>query len=447
MNLSDKRYHVLFFVALSLLAYWFLGYLVPRENFFLLFGFYSIAFISFYYLYNASSISEKELFGYGVFFRGILLFCLPFWSQDVYRFIWDGRVVYSGLSPYEFKPDAIIHSVHFFQSHELYEKMGSLSASHFSNYPPVNQFIFLIAALFASKSIFLSVFIFKSILFFADIGIYHYGKKMMVELGFSTKNIFLYFLNPLIIVELVGNAHFEGVMLFLLVLGVYCFFTNKLMWSALFIALSISTKLLPLLLLPFFYQKLGFKKSVVFYVFILLINYLLFLPFVSESLVQNYSQTIALWFINFEFNASFYYVFRAIGYWFVGYNVIGVIGKIIPVFSVLILLYYALFRNNVLPQMFFKNALFGLLIYFLVSTTIHPWYIVNLLFLSMFTKYKFILVWTLTVILSYFTYSQDSFQENMVLIFLEYTAFLGFLGYEIYRIKKAEKPFKQAESI
>ena len=86
--------------------------------------------------------------------------------------------------------------------------------------------------------------------------------------------------------------------------------------------------------------------------------------------------------------------------------------------------------------MFFKNALFGLLIYFLVSTTIHPWYVLNLLFLSLFTKYKFILIWTFTIVLSYFAYSQKSFQENMLLIFLEYATFLGFLGYEIYRMKK-----------
>ena len=91
--------------------------------------------------------------------------------------------------------------------------------------------------------------------------------------------------------------------------------------------------------------------------------------------------------------------------------------------------------------MFFKNALFGLLLYFLVATTIHPWYVINLLFLSLFTKYKFILVWTLTVVLSYFAYSQESFQENMMLILLEYTAFLGFLGYEIYSVKKERKTF------
>ncbi len=441
MNLSDKRCAVWFAVGLSFLAYGCLGYLVPRENFTLLIGCYTIAFISFYYLYNTSNISEKELFGYGVFFRVVLLFCLPFWSQDVYRFIWDGRLVYSGLSPYEFKPDAIINSVHFSNSYELYEKMGSLSASHFSNYPPLNQFVFLIAAILASKSIFLSVLIFKIILLFADIGIYHFGKKMLAVLGISTKNVFLYFLNPLVIVELVGNTHFEGLMLFLLLLGIYSFFINKWIWSALFIALSISTKLVPLLLLPFFYQKLGFKKSVVFYVCILLLNYLLFLPFISESLVENYSQTIALWFVNFEFNASFYYVFRAIGYWLVGYNAIGVIGKIIPVFSVLVLLYYALIRRNVIPQMFFIHALFALLLYFLVATTIHPWYVINLLFLSLFTKYKFILVWTLTVILSYFAYSQESFQENMILILLEYTTFLGFLGYEIYSVKKERKTF------
>jgi len=68
LNLSDKSYAVWFAVGLSFLAYGCLGYLVPREKFTLLVGCYAIAFISFYYLYNTSKISEKELFGYGVFF-------------------------------------------------------------------------------------------------------------------------------------------------------------------------------------------------------------------------------------------------------------------------------------------------------------------------------------------------------------------------------------------
>lgn len=430
MNTYILKYKDVAFVIVSILAYVSLGYFVLREDFVLLFFFYALAFVSFYFFYTSNTFSEKRLFEIGVFFRILLLFCLPFWSQDFYRFIWDGRLVFSGVSPYLFRPNDVIDTIPIFQSKELHNAMGNLSASHFSNYPPINQFIFAIAAIFAPKSIFFSSIIFKISILFSDIGIYYFGKKILLFLKLKTKSIFLYFLNPLVVIELVGNAHFEGVMLFFFVLGVWFCFENKWVLSAVFIALSISTKLLPLLLLPFFYQRLGFKKGIIFYAIILLINGLLFLPFLSESLIHNYAETIALWFVNFEFNASFYYIFREIGFWVKGYNTIGVIGRITPIFTIGVLLLYALVRNNKVPKLFFVNSLFALSIYFFTATTVHPWYICNLLLLSVFTKYRFVVVWSGTVILSYFAYSQKPFEENLILVFIEYVLLYGFLIYE-----------------
>ncbi|VXA93677.1 Mannosyltransferase [Flavobacterium sp. 9AF] len=446
MSLTDKRYAVWFAVVLSFLAYGCLGYLVPRDNFALLIGCYAIAFISFYYLYNTSNISEKELFGYGISFRIILLFCLPFWSQDFYRFIWDGRILLSGVSPYEFRPDDIISNVSIFQSQELYQKMGSLSTSHFSNYPPLNQFLFSIVAFLSPKSIFFSAFFLKVFILFSDIGIYYFGKKLLQLLFIKTKRVFLYFLNPLVILELAGNTHFEGVMLFFLILGLYYFFLNRWLLAAFCIALSISVKLLPLLLLPFVYHKLGFKKSFFFCLIVILFNILFFLPFLTNSLIQNYSETIALWFVNFEFNASFYYFFREIGYWIKGYNTIGIIGKITPVFTIIMILFFALVKENRNSYSFFINSLFALTCYFLISTTVHPWYVINLIILSLFTKYRFAIVWSFTIILSYFAYSQTPFQENMILIFLEYVIVLGFLYYEFFKNNK-NKTLKLANNI
>ena len=423
-------------ITATIVAYVCIGYLFPRENFIALFGLYSLAFLSFIVLYKNETISEKQLFGLGIFFRLLFLFGMPFWSQDFYRFIWDGNLIVDGINPYLNNPNQIITTTTINNAQELYTKMGTLSASHYSNYPPINQLFFAVSSFFGNHSIFISALVLKLIIIVSDIGIYRYGRKILFFLNHNPKKIFLYFLNPLIIIELTGNVHFEGVMLCCFAIGLYLFYKDKWMLAAVFISVSISIKLLPLLLLPFFYQKLGFKKSVYFYGIVIGILAVTFAPFLSPKLVANYTETIGLWFTNFEFNASIYYLVREIGYYVKGYNIIGVVGKITPLLTVLIILFFALFKTNKKPIDLFLNALIALSFYFFISTTVHPWYGVNLVFLTLFTRFKFPIIWSYLIVLSYFAYSQMPFKESYILLFIEYTSVFGILAYELFFIPK-----------
>lgn len=431
MSSSNTKYPNYFLLLLATISYFILGYFFERQNFELLFILYSISFFVFIYLVKAEKFSTENLFEIGLFFRIIFLYSTPFLSQDFYRFIWDGRLITNGINPFEFLPNQIINSiVNFPQSGILYEKMGSLSASHFSNYPPLNQFIFALAGLLSGKSILGSALFFRTIIILADIGIYHYGRKLLASLDQNPDKIFWYFLNPLVIIELTANLHFEGVMLFFLVWSMYLLHQNKWKTAAIILALSISTKLLPLLLLPLFFQKLEFKKSVGFYSIVIGINVLLFLPFISSNLIENYTETIGLWFTNFEFNASLYYIIREIGFWVKGYNIIHITGKIIPILMILFIVFRAFFAKNYTTTHLFQKFLIVLSIYFFTATTIHPWYVINLVLVGVFTKYKFPIAWSLTVILSYSAYSNPEFKENFWLIGLEYSLVMLFLLYE-----------------
>ena len=237
-----------------------------------------------------------------------------------------------------------------------------------------------------------------------------------------------------------GNLHFESVMLFFLIAGLYNLQQQKILKSAVLIACSVSIKLVPLLLLPLFYkwfinkdknQLLGLLKLSGFYIVIIILNLLFFAPFYASEFITNYSNSVGLWFKNFEFNASFYYIFREIGYWFRGYNEIAIIGKTTPILTILFLLYFTFFRKNTTLKQIITSMLFCICFYYFTSSTVHPWYIATPLILSLFTRFKFPVVWSFVIILSYQAYANTPWQENLWIIAAEYVILFSFLMYEL----------------
>ena len=81
------------------------------------------------------------------------------------------------------------------------------------------------------------------------------------------------------------------------------------------------------------------------------------------------------------------------------------------------------------------SMLFALTFYYFTATTVHPWYIATLLILGVFTNYKFPLIWSAVIILSYLAYANADNKENLWLIGLEYTMVYGFFIYEVFFAK------------
>jgi alpha-1,6-mannosyltransferase len=449
--------------------YWAFAYDIVRTEYTKLITLYCSVWLVFLLLLKYAKNNIKFLTAIAFLSRAIFILAIPNLSQDFYRFIWDGRLILEGLNPYLYTPESFVQAGGSFpvaQAEALYAGMGELNGSHYTNYPPINQLCFLIAALFSSSSVLGSAIVFRLIIIAADFGTFFFGKKLLEKLNLPEKNIFWYILNPFIIIELTGNLHFEGVMIFFLIWSLYLLHSGKWKWAAVVFALSISVKLIPLLFLPllFFYFKkptvissevekshnneilkqvqnndlntrLDFKNLIGFYCIIGLTTLLLFAPFFSSEFINNYSQTVALWFNNFEFNASMYYLAREVGYRFTGYNEIAVIGKILPALIFLFVMGLAFFRRKIETKTLIVHMLFAFSFYLFLSTTVHPWYIAMLLILSVFTNYKFPLVWSFVVILSYLAYinlNKADKSENLWIIALEYTIVYSVFIWEVF---------------
>ena len=219
-------------------------------------------------------------------------------------------------------------------------------------------------------------------------------------------------------------------MVFFMILSFYHLYRKSEIYSGIFLGLSILTKLIPLIILPLFLFRLGLKKSIRFIVTITAVISTGFAPFINFKSLINYSESINLWFSNFEFNASIYYALKEI---FESFNIrlIDYMVYVIPI-SIFIVLTYLISMKKNKTQDILTQSLIILTTYLFISTTIHPWYIIPLIFLSCFTNYRYPIFWSFTIFLSYFSYYEIQVNENHFLLAIEYGLVIGILFYEIY---------------
>ncbi|MFN4761799.1 mannosyltransferase [Gillisia sp. Q332] len=438
----------LLLVFIAALFYASFAYELVRTDFEKLISLYAALFFLSWKLIQLEQKNFWFLAGVALLLRLVFFGAIPNLSQDFYRFIWDGRMLLSGWNPYIYLPESLLaqSNVPISQGNLLDEGMGELSAGNYTNYPPLNQLVFALAGLLAGKSILGSVIVMRIVIIAADIGVLYFGKKLLEKFELPGHQIFWYVLNPLVIIELTGNLHFEGVMAFFLVWSLYLLHSRKWILSAIAFAASVLLKLIPLLFLPLLFryfvrnrndqEKLGLTRLIGYYFIVGIVVIIGFIPFMSSEFISSFSGSIGLWFQKFEFNASIYYVVRWIGFQVKGYNIIETAGKVLPLVTILVLAGLAFFRKNSSLQQLISTMLLGITAYFFLSTTIHPWYLMIPLLLSVFTRFRYMFVWSFLIFLSYYAYSTPQFKENFWLIALEYILVFGLFGYELFNFRK-----------
>ena len=433
----------LFFAAFSLIGYTILAYVLTRENTFWLVSIFGILFVLFWSIHRQIK-TWKQLLLLGLLFRLVFICATPNLSQDFYRYLWDGNLMGMGINPYLHTPKEVVELVQFPFSSVLYEKMGFLSNVNYSNYPPLSQYLFQGMAFFSQKNLLGGIIFLRFIYFMFEMLLFFLGKNLIKTLKLSPNLASWYFLNPLLIIETYGNLHGEGVMCGIFLLGLGFLFQKRVFFSALLFGISIAFKLFPLLFLPLFYFYFRRKRRLLFYGIITTTVFLFFLPFSNENTALNYWKTLNLWFNTFEFNASLFYLLRAIGFELVGFNIIKIVGLIMPFFLITSIGYISLRNRNPTDIQILKNLLWVCSLYLFTATTVHPWYVISLVALGLLSGYLFPLVWSATVFLSYTAYGSPEVEESAVALVLEYSIVYACLAYELWK-KPLLKHFQKTD--
>ncbi len=407
---------------------------------------------------NHSPFSWGKVLIAGLILRVLLLFSWPNLSQDVYRFLWDGALFAQGISPYHFTPVSLINqlevlSLNIPDAAQLFKKMGALSAGNYSNYPPVKQLIFALPHWLGIEPLLHRISALRLFIILADTGVFFLGRQLLKKQSLNPNYIKWYFLNPLIILELTGNCHFEGFMALSILASIVLALNHRYFLSGILLAIGVGVKLIPLMFIPIILAHFASQtkqsqslNSIIKYGLGLALGLaLIFLPFLNAETLGHYWDTTGLWFTKFEFNASVYYVLRWIGFQWKGYNLIAQIGPALSLITTTSILYLS-YRVWLNKSHLYQAMFWSILIYLVFATTVHPWYWTTVLILSILAQSRIGLVGSMLIFLSYTAYESSIVAEKSLWISIEYLLLIAYVLWELKNPTHDKSQFAKTSS-
>lgn len=181
---------------------------------------------------------------------------------------------------------------------------------------------------------------------------------------------------------------------------------------------------------PFLLRRLGRLGSIRYFPVAAIVITASFLPLVSTQFIENFGSSIDLYFRKFEFNASIYYLLRWYGFQMVGYNMIGEYGPALAEAVITGILLMTILEEKPNWEKLPEKMLFAISLYLLLTTTVHPWYTSLPIVLCMFTRYRYPVVWSGLIMLTYVNYSYPEYHENLWVVALEYLVVTGWFVWE-----------------
>lgn len=186
--------------------------------------------------------------GVAVLLRVGLLATTPSLSDDVFRYVWDGKLLNAGLDPYRYPPVAPeLESLR----DDLWEGINHKSMA--TPYPPMAEALFALAYRLAPDS--LKAMQVMAVAF--DLGVVLLLIPMLARFGVDRRRVLVYAWNPLVLLRFAHSAHYDAAMVLPLLGALYLVALGRKALSGALLGVSVLVKLVPVILAPLFLPLWG----------------------------------------------------------------------------------------------------------------------------------------------------------------------------------------------
>jgi hypothetical protein len=205
---------------------------------------------------------------FAVIFRASILFAPPYLSDDIYRYVWDGRVQAAGINPYRYIPAA--PELAQLRDEAIYPKINRRDWAK-TIYPPVAQVVFFLTTRISESVTWMKT----TMLGFELVTIWAIA-QLLTLLGRPRQLLLLYAWHPLVVWEFAGSGHVDAIAIAFIALAFLVWPKKSDLGAGFTLACATLVKLFPVVLVPAMLKRGRWKIAPIFAATII-IGYLVYL--------------------------------------------------------------------------------------------------------------------------------------------------------------------------
>ncbi len=358
----------------------------------------------------------------------------PSLSDDAYRYLWDGRLVLHGESPYARVPaDTAYARFH----DDLFAVQGYPATN--TIYPPGAALFFAGCAAVGeiiSESYIAGYYVYKILLIGMETAAILLLLRILSALGVSRTRAVLYAWHPLPVVELAGQGHTDALWVLGIGLALYPFIIGSVEGrdrgaSLAGLSLGGALRVFPLVLLPLWARFLR-RHEIVAGLLLSVPALLLFTPFLDGAAWRNYTEVMMRFTNYYEFNGGVYYAVKGLLDELKVQPSNSIAGTVTTTLQFAIFLLVSLWSpGNGTPEekvgLLIRRAMLLLTVQIVLPAKVHVWYFVAPLYLvPMLTRSASSRAWLWTALIApvtYIAYTGSEVHEPAVVLLLEWGGF------------------------